>query len=137
MTKIACSNCGGGLTLEDPNYGLVCEPCGVRVAGPFTDANEIPDYKRAIAADATEPGTVAATLEDQIAKILAMLLAAPSYQLNQTTIARKLGCRALQIGQALTAMRRRGLVERPITNPNIERPSAQTYRLTAAAIATK
>lgn len=79
--------------------------------------------------------TVADTLEDQIRDILALLVAAPSYQLNQTHIARRMGVRALSIGQALTTMSRRGLVECPIKNPNLERPSARTYRLTAETIA--
>jgi hypothetical protein len=44
--KFACPNCDGGLVLED-TYGLVCPACEIRVAGPFTDADEIPDYKPA------------------------------------------------------------------------------------------
>jgi hypothetical protein len=35
---------GWGLTLEGPSYGLVCPACGVRVAGPFESAHDIPDY---------------------------------------------------------------------------------------------
>lgn len=42
--QFTCPQCGGGLYLEDPSYGLVCPACEVRVAGPFTEANEIPDY---------------------------------------------------------------------------------------------
>lgn len=41
---LRCANCGGGLLLEDPSYGLTCPRCGVRVAGPFESAHEIPDY---------------------------------------------------------------------------------------------
>ena len=41
---LTCANCGGGLRLEDPSYGLTCPRCQIRVAGPFTNANEIPDY---------------------------------------------------------------------------------------------
>jgi len=47
VKKLKCPECGGGLTMDDPRYGLTCEPCGVRVAGPFDDANKIPAYKRA------------------------------------------------------------------------------------------
>ncbi len=42
--QLTCENCGGGLYLEDPSYGLVCPKCEIRVAGPFEDASEIPDY---------------------------------------------------------------------------------------------
>jgi predicted metal-dependent hydrolase len=45
--KFACPNCDGGLVLEDPSYGLVCPACEIRVAGPFSSADEIPDYKPA------------------------------------------------------------------------------------------
>ncbi|HSX22280.1 MAG TPA: hypothetical protein VLE97_05845 [Gaiellaceae bacterium] len=44
---LACENCGGGLVLEDPSYGLVCPACGIRVAGPFESGHDIPDYKPA------------------------------------------------------------------------------------------
>jgi len=39
-----CPNCEGGLYLDDPSYGLTCPRCGIRVAGPFESAHEIPDY---------------------------------------------------------------------------------------------
>jgi transcription elongation factor Elf1 len=42
-----CPNCDGGLRLEDPSYGLVCQACEIRVAGPFESANDIPDYQPA------------------------------------------------------------------------------------------
>lgn len=45
MAKLTCDNCGGGLDGSDLAYGLVCPPCGVRVAGPFTSANDVPEYE--------------------------------------------------------------------------------------------
>jgi hypothetical protein len=42
--KLACGNCDGGLEWSDGNT-LVCPKCQIRVAGPFTRADEIPDYK--------------------------------------------------------------------------------------------
>lgn len=42
--RFTCPSCGGGLTLEDPSYGLVCPTCEARVAGPFESAHDIPDY---------------------------------------------------------------------------------------------
>lgn len=71
--------------------------------------------------------------EDLVGKITAMLLAAPSYQLNQTTIARKLGRKALSIGHALWVMQRRNITVRPISS-SLERPSAITYRLSDSTI---
>lgn len=44
-SPMTCDNCGGGLDGSDLSYGLVCPPCGVRVAGPFVDAHDVPDYK--------------------------------------------------------------------------------------------
>jgi len=44
-TKLTCGECGGGLDASDLAYGLVCPVCDVRVAGPFTDAHDIPDYE--------------------------------------------------------------------------------------------
>jgi hypothetical protein len=45
MSKLTCDSCGGGLDGSDLAYGLVCNPCGVRVAGPFEDTGEVPDYE--------------------------------------------------------------------------------------------
>lgn len=42
---LCCEDCGGGLDASDLAYGLVCPACGVRVAGPFTEASEVPAYK--------------------------------------------------------------------------------------------
>ena len=44
--KLRCGNCGGGLTFEHDENGitLICPKCVARVAGPFTDARDIPDY---------------------------------------------------------------------------------------------
>jgi hypothetical protein len=44
---LCCGQCGGGLALEDPSYGLTCDVCEVRVAGPFESADDIPDFKPA------------------------------------------------------------------------------------------
>jgi hypothetical protein len=44
--RFTCPQCDGGLVLED-TYGLVCPACEVRVAGPFTDAHQIPAYTQA------------------------------------------------------------------------------------------
>lgn len=43
-TKFCCPQCSGPLDGSDLAYGLVCNACGIRVAGPFTDANDVPDY---------------------------------------------------------------------------------------------
>lgn len=73
---------------------------------------------------------------DTTAKIIA-LLASPSatgYALNQRTIARKLHRTALSLNHVLSHMSRLQLVEGVFSNPNLERPSARTYRLTKPVI---
>lgn len=103
-----------------------------------TNRDDLVTVKPATPVEAGEPipsRTIADMLEEDITEILALLVAAPSFQLNQTHIARRMGRRALSIGLPLTAMVRRGLIECPIKNPNLERPSARTYRLTAETIA--
>jgi hypothetical protein len=50
MAKLlSCGNCTGGLVIEHDEAGitLLCPKCMVRVAGPFTDAGDIPEYKPA------------------------------------------------------------------------------------------
>lgn len=47
VKKLKCPECDGGLTMDDPWYGLTCDACGIKVAGPFDSANDIPPYKRA------------------------------------------------------------------------------------------
>lgn len=44
---VCCDNCDGGLILEarDDGHWLVCEPCGVRVSGPYQSYHEVPNYK--------------------------------------------------------------------------------------------
>jgi hypothetical protein len=51
--KLGCGNCCGGLSIEHegPGVTLICPVCQVRVAGPFFDAHDIPEY---VAADAAE-----------------------------------------------------------------------------------
>lgn len=46
---LSCGNCAGGLVIEHDEAGITlqCPKCVVRVAGPFTDAFEIPEYKPA------------------------------------------------------------------------------------------
>ena len=39
-----CPDCGGGLKLDDPSYGLTCPRCEARVSEPFESARDIPDY---------------------------------------------------------------------------------------------
>lgn len=48
-TPLACGNCDGGLVVEHDEAGvtLLCPRCVVRIAGPFTDAGDIPEYKPA------------------------------------------------------------------------------------------
>lgn len=72
--------------------------------------------------------------EDLIGKITPMLIAAPSRQLNQTSIARRLARKPLTLNRALYAMSRRNIIERAYSNAH-ERPSAVTYRLTESVIA--
>jgi ribosomal protein S27AE len=47
---LTCGNCDGGLVAEHDESGLRldCPKCLVRIAGPFTEAGEIPDYKPAV-----------------------------------------------------------------------------------------
>lgn len=68
-------------------------------------------------------------------KILVILARATRNQANQRTIASKLSRSALSINSALAQLSRFGLIERAYSNPNLERPSAATYKLTAAGIA--
>jgi hypothetical protein len=46
---LSCGNCGGGLVIEHDEAGitLLCPRCEIRVAGPFTDVYDIPNFKRA------------------------------------------------------------------------------------------
>ncbi|HUS27558.1 MAG TPA: hypothetical protein VMZ53_03595 [Kofleriaceae bacterium] len=69
---------------------------------------------------------------DTGAKLLAMLSAAPSCQLSRPTMARKLGRTASSIDRALAYLQRERLIERAYKSPNIEKPSATTYKLTDA-----
>ena len=39
-----CPDCGSGLKLDDPSYGLTCPRCEARVSEPFESARDIPDY---------------------------------------------------------------------------------------------
>lgn len=41
---IRCPQCEGGLDGSDLAYGLVCPSCSIRVAGPFADNDQVPDY---------------------------------------------------------------------------------------------
>lgn len=42
--QLRCGECDGPLDGSDLAYGLVCNACGIRVAGPFADAQDVPDY---------------------------------------------------------------------------------------------
>lgn len=64
-------------------------------------------------------------------KILAMLAQAPSRQLNQTHMARKLGRKPASLNRALVQLRRHGLIERAY-RAGLEKPSATSYVLTMA-----
>jgi len=46
---LTCANCGGGVEFVHDESGawFRCPRCEVRVAGPFTDAKDIPEYKPA------------------------------------------------------------------------------------------
>lgn len=105
-----------------------CSGCRMPVASavcPSASCGPLVDGKCWTCRDTAEAG----------AKILAMLARAPSMQLNQTYMARKLARRPLSLGPALRALRERGLIERAFSNPNLEKPSATTYKLTAAGLA--
>jgi hypothetical protein len=41
---LRCDSCGGGLDASDLSYGLVCNACGVRVAGPFDNMHDVPPF---------------------------------------------------------------------------------------------
>lgn len=68
---------------------------------------------------------------DTATKILKLLAGAQRFQMNQRTMAGKLGRTALTLNPALAWLSRSGLIERAYSNPNLERPSATTYKLTA------
>lgn len=74
---------------------------------------------------------------DTTTKIIALLASptATGYALNQRTMARKLGRTALSLNHVLVHMSKLQLVEGVFSNPNLERPSARTYRLTKPVIA--
>jgi hypothetical protein len=65
-------------------------------------------------------------------QILKVLGSANSCCMNQRTIAKKLGHKAAELSRGLTHLSRLRLIERAFSNPNLEAPSAVTYRLTAA-----
>lgn len=74
-----CPSCEGGLYLDDPSYGLTCPRCGIRVAGPFESAHEIPEYvpaPRSGTAVATIKFKNAASRRDYLAALRARLLGA-------------------------------------------------------------
>lgn len=54
---LRCANCDGGLDGSDLAYGLVCHTCGVRVAGPFTSANDVPEYVATTESERIEQAT--------------------------------------------------------------------------------
>ena len=69
--------------------------------------------------------------EAQIKLVIAALKVAPSQQLNQRTLARKLGCTAAALNGALWKATHRKLIARAYLNAH-EAPSAVTYKLTEA-----
>lgn len=68
---------------------------------------------------------------DVAAKILLMLAVAPSWQLSQQHIARRLGRRAMSLNRAFVELRRNGLIENAYKTLH-EKPSSTTYKLTEA-----
>jgi hypothetical protein len=62
-------------------------------------------------------------------RILQVLAAASACRMNQRSIASKLGFRPTEINRGLSHLSRLKLIERALSNPNLERPSAITYQL--------
>lgn len=105
---------------------------GCKLPDRLTDAPGTLELHRGLNGHACFP---CRDVADTMPKIVAMMLLGTGYALNQRTMARKLGRTALSLHRVLSQMSRLQMIAYVFTNPNLERPSAITYKLQAHVVA--